>query len=530
MSRTLIQDALCFNPADGSRRRASVLLEGTRIGALLSPDSSVPANTRTLSAHGAFLMPAFHDAHTHFWMGGEFLDALDAGPVRDRSSLCQELLRHAARCRSQGDARSRGGWILGFGLHQDMSLPSLAELDEATGGVPLFLETHDLHSVMVNSTVLQLAGIDAHTPDPPGGSIQHDPQGRPTGLLRENAVDLVRGLKPDPSQSDIRRAILRAQQHAFSLGITAVDENIRLFLLPAYKALATSGELKVAVHGWLIDRNLGEAVFAERPFELGRLKVDTLKLFSDGALGSRSAAVELPYLDGSRGDFVAPLDEIARFMERGAAQGWRLAVHAIGDRAVDRMLAIYEELDRKGLPVRERRHRIEHAQMIRPGDEARFRELGILPSLQPVHCAGDQDGMEERLDARGIARCFIWKGLDHPGAILPLGSDWPVESLDPRLTLYHGASQTSFQGKRLLDPAQALSVDRLLQGLTIDAARAAFWEQRRGSLEPGMDADLVLLDQDPAQLPLPDLCSVPIRSTWCAGEHVHGVDSPGHAS
>ena len=163
--------------------------------------------------------------------------------------------------------------------------------------------------------------------------------------------------------------------------------------------------------------------------------------------------------------------------------------------------------------------------MIRPGDEARFRELGILPSLHPVHCAGDQDGMEERLDARGIARCFIWKGLDHPGAILPLGSDWPVESLDPRLTLYHGASQASFQGKRLLDPAQALSVDRLLQGLTIDAARAAFWERQRGSLEPGMDADLVLLDRDPARLPMTDLRSLPIRSTWCAGEQVHQLDS-----
>jgi predicted amidohydrolase YtcJ len=523
MSRTLIQDALCYEPRDGSRRRGSLLLEGGRIAALLPPDAPPPANTQAWPAEGAFLMPAFHDAHTHFWMGGEFLDALDAGPLHHGAELCQALAAHADRCRSRGDRFRRSGWILGFGLHQGMALPTLAELDEATGEVPLFLETHDLHSVLVNSVVLGLAGITEHTPDPPGGWIERDDRGRPTGLLRENGVDLVRGLKPEPAQTEIEGAILRAQDYAFSLGITAVDENIRLFLLPAYRELASSGRLKVAVHGWLIDSNLGPAVFEHRPFETGRLKVDTLKLFSDGALGSRSAAVDLPYLDGTRGDFVAPPERIAAFMQRAAREGWRLAVHAIGDRAVDRILSIYEELDHAGLPVRGMRHRIEHAQMIRPGDVARFARLGIVPSLQPVHCAADQDGMEERLCATGIARSFIWKGLDGPGVRLPLGSDWPVESLDPRLTLCHGQNRLSFRGRSLLAADQALGLDRLLAGLSCDAAWAAGWESRRGGLEPGMDADLVLLARDPATLAPEQLPALPVSATWCQGEQVHGL-------
>lgn len=529
MHTTLIRNALCFDPRTGERQPASLLLDQGRIAARLAPACDTPAGAREHDARGAFLMPAFHDAHTHFWMGGEFLDALDAGPLHHPNELCQALVQHASRCRGRGDRHQRSGWILGFGLHQGMPLPGLADLDAATGEVPLFLETHDLHSVLVNSVVLNLAGITEHTPDPPGGWIERDGSGRPTGLLRENGVDLVRGLKPEPAQPEIEEAILRAQEYAFSLGITAVDENIRLFLLPAYRALARDGRLRVAVHGWLIDSNLGPAVFEHRPFETGRLKVDTLKLFSDGALGSRSAAVDRPYLDGTRGDFVAEPERIRAFMERAAREGWRLAVHAIGDRAVRAILDVYEELGRLGLADRERRHRIEHCQMIHPEDRERFARLGIVPSLQPVHCAADQDGMEQRLCATGIARSFLWKGLDGPGIRLPLGSDWPVESLDPRLTLYHGSTRESFQGRRLLAPGEELSIDRLLAGLSCDGAWAAGWEHRRGGLEPGMDADLVLLARDPAGCPPPDLKTLSIRSTWCAGQLVYtGPPAPHH--
>jgi predicted amidohydrolase YtcJ len=159
--------------------------------------------------------------------------------------------------------------------------------------------------------------------------------------------------------------------------------------------------------------------------------------------------------------------------------------------------------------------------MIRPADVPRFAALGVLPSLQPVHCAADQDGMEERLGPQGIARSFVWKSLDGPGVMLPLGSDWPVETLDPRRTLFHGSTRTSFQGRRLLDPSEALDIDRLLTGLTRDAAYAAGWEGRRGALEPGMDADLVLLDRDPAAVDTGDLPALPIRHTWCAGRCVY---------
>ncbi len=525
MASFLLHNCLAFDPRSGKRiEDALVHVAGGVIQSVASGRLPEGGELPTVDCEGGFLMPAFHDAHTHTWMGGEFLDYLDASDLDHKDDLLERIAAQAARVRQRGGPDQRSGWVLGYGVHvtRYKPLPTAEEIRDAAQGTPVYIDTNDLHSVLVDSDLLKRAGIDASTPDPPGGSIDRDAAGNPTGLLRENAAGLVSSLKPAPTTEEIKAGILRAQEHAFSLGVTATDENIRLNLFPAYRELVQEGRLKLAIHGWLIDmKNLGESVFGYDPIDEPRFRMDTLKLFSDGALGSSTAAIHGRYLSGGQGTLVAEIPVMEAFMRRGAEAGWRLAVHAIGDRAVREMLDIYERMDRDGLPVKGRRHRIEHAQMVRREDIPRFAELGILPSLQPVHCAGDQDGFEARFTREDQLLNFIWGSFDRLGLCLPLGSDWPVEKLDPRLTLYYGSTQLSYGGLKLLDPQEALGVDRLLRGLTTDAAEAACWEDRRGSLAAGMDADLVLLGADPAALKPEQLLSLPIRRTWAAGEEVY---------
>jgi predicted amidohydrolase YtcJ len=521
---TTLCGARLFDPGTGRRWRGWLRMEQGRIAALGEGDPPEGGGPR-LDLRGAFLLPGLHDAHLHFLLGGETLKMLDASQLARKDELLEAIARRAATV--SAPAEQRAGWVLGYGLPPDAERPGLAELDEAARGLPLRIDFHDLHSVIASSAALARAGLLEPRPDPPGGQIERDAAGKPTGLLRENAALLLRPAVPPAGPAERRASLEAAQALALSFGITAIDDNVNEADLAAYRAAEAEGRLHLRVHGWRNEGNLNP-----RPLELPRLdgprlKVDTLKLFFDGALGSRTAAMHLPYADGSRGALVAEPAALQRWMAAALRRDWRLAIHAIGDRAVGAVLDCFERLQRRGFPVKGRRHRIEHLQFLAPGDLERLAAMEIVPSVQPLHCGSDQDHFAGLVTAEQAARGYPWRSLKARGLRLPVGTDWPVEPLDPRLNLYHGTTRLSRRGLQLLDPAEALGVDELLKGMTADAAWAAGWERELGRLAPGLRADLACFEEDPAELRGPGLLHWRLRCVWSGGRLVHGSPQEG---
>ena len=519
--RMLLHNARLFDPRSGLLRPGALLLENGRIARLLSPASPHVDGAEQVDCGGRLLTPGLFDAHVHLVFGGEALGRLQAPRYEDRVALLQEVARRAGAVSAPPERRA--GWVLGQGLQPGPQLPTLAELDEAAGGVPVCLDTHDLHSCLVNSAALALAGVDDQRADPPGGQVARDAAGRATGLLRENAALWMRPVIPHAEDEERLGFILAAQAHAHGFGITGVGENLRRADLPLFQRLEREERLTLRVQGWRNDGNLCPDTFDLEPFFSPRLRVDTLKLFVDGALGSQSAALTEPYLDGSHGVLVAAPEDLLLWMRRGLERGWRLAVHAIGDLAVSRALDFFAELRREGLPVTGWRHRIEHAQFVRPADFARFRQLEILPSVQPLHCATDQDGFATRLRPSQAELAFPWRSFLAAGLPLPMGTDWPVEPLDPRLNLYHGVTRRSRGGLTLIGQGEALNVPELLRGMSWEAAHAAGWGEELGQLAPGAHADLALWEDDPLESPSDHLPSLRMRAVWSGGRLVAGA-------
>lgn len=516
-ARQVLQNALLHDPRSGWRRPGSLVIEGGRIAALLPPGAPLPSSPCHVDCRGGLLMPGFYDAHVHLVFGGWTLQRLRASAFPTRQDLLQEIARRARE--AEGDPARLSGWVLGQDLHPGEFMPTLDELDEATGSVPLCLDTHDLHSCLCNSAALMLAEAFERE-DPLGGQVVRDAGGRPTGLLRENAALWMRPVIPAASMMDRRAWLLKAQEHAHAYGITGVGENLRREDLDLFRALEAEDLLRLRVQGWRNDGNLDEEVLELAPYFSHRLRVDTLKLFADGALGSQSAAMTQAYVDGSRGGLVADESTLKDWMRRGLERGWRLAVHAIGDAAVSTLLDLFAQLKAEGLPVGGWRHRIEHAQFIQPGDHQRFAELQILPSVQPLHCATDQEGFAARLSREQAAIAFPWRSLLVRGLPLPIGTDWPVEPLDPRLNLLHGQTRRSTGGLQLIGQDEALDLAQLLRGMTWDAAHAAGWGEELGCLGLGAHADLVLWEQDLTTLSLEELARVKPRRVYSGGHAV----------
>jgi len=523
--RTLLHSARLHDPRSGGFRPGALLVEGGRIARVLPGSARLEPGgppAHAIDCGGRLLMPGLFDAHTHLVFGGESIQRLDATRFPRKEDLLAEVARRAAAVTQSPGSRS--GWVLGQGLHPGQRQPSLDELDEASGGVPVCLDTHDLHSCLCNSAALALADA-LDRPDPDGGAMERDSAGRPTGLLLENAAYWMRPVIPSASDEERREWILAAQRLAHGYGITGLGDNLRRADLPLLLELEAENRLRLRIHGWRNDGNLVADTFLLEPHFSPRIRVDTVKLFIDGALGSCSAALDEPYLDGRRGTLVAAPEDIKLWMHQALERGWRLAVHAIGDLAVARTLDLFEELEWHGLPVRGWRHRIEHAQFLRPEDPARFRRLEIIPSIQPLHCATDQDGFATRLRPSTVMRAFPWRSLLEEGLPLPIGTDWPVEPLDPRLNLVHGQTRRSHGGLELIGREEALTLLELLRGMSWEAAHAAGWGEELGCLQPGAHADLVAWEEDPYTLDLPGLSRLAPWMVWSGGEAVVGPRS-----
>lgn len=464
--------------------------------------------TRRVNLDGRFVIPGLTDAHGHVSSLGFALTRVDAVGTKSAAEVASAVRRAA-------QSALPGAWIQGRGWDQndwqEKQFPTAKILDEAAPGHPVALGRVDGHALWVNSRALEAASIDRNTPDPEGGRILRDRDGSPTGVLIDNATDLVEAKIPAPDRAQVKAAIVRALEHCLDNGLTEVhDAGISGEGASVYRELAGSGALPIRVYAMLggTSRALDD-YFAEPPlvgFGGGFLTVRAIKLAIDGALGSRGAALFDDYDDepGRKGLITRRPEEIRSLAEQAFAKGYQVCIHAIGDRgnalALDALEAAL-----KSSPRGDYRPRIEHAQILRVEDFPRFAAGGIIASMQPTHCTSDMPWAEARVGPKRIKGSYAWASLRKSGARLAFGSDFPVESDNPFLGLYAAVTRQDAEGNPAGGwyPAERLLGTQALHAFTAGAAYAAFEESERGALRPGMKADLVVLRDDPTSAERP---------------------------
>lgn len=449
---------------------------------------------------GAVVLPGLVDAHGHLEGLGWVLSHVQLAETADEHELVDRV---AARAR-QDAASGRTGWLEGYGWDQTRwpggAFPTHAALSAAVPDRPVWLARIDGHAGLANRRALELAGIERHTPDPSGGRIVRDIDGNPTGVLVDAATTLVTGQIPPPGDEERVRWFLAALGYCAALGLTGVhDCGATAGDLALLCRLDEEGRLPIHVYAMVegADEPTLEAWLARGPYLGRRLTIRAVKLHLDGALGSRGAALFEPYLDdpGDRGlELLAP-ECFAALAGRIDRAGFQVAVHAIGDRAN----AIALDGFAAAVVPSSSRPRLEHAQLLRSADIARAAAVGVIASVQPTHATSDAPWVERYLGTERLEGAYAWRSLKNAGVRLALGSDFPIESPDPREGLFAAITRKNRRGQPPggFRPEQRLAPEEALRGFTEGAAFAAFEEARAGRIAPGFRADLTVLPVDP---------------------------------
>ncbi|MGE0741954.1 MAG: amidohydrolase [Hyphomonadaceae bacterium] len=459
---------------------------------------------REIDLGGAAAFPGFTDSHVHLTYVGMAAMVLDLVGVESIAAL-QRRLADYARAHPSGPIIGRG-WIE---THwPERRFPTRGDLDGIVGDRPVFLERIDGHAAVVNSAALALAGIDASTPDPDGGRIERDASGAATGMLIDNAAALAQSRFPSPTDAQRREALRQAARIYAARGWTGVhnmstsgDEHIDFLDLDGAGDMPLSANLYLAPPQRYVDAaRTWETMRARGAFESARVRVRGYKLYMDGALGSRGAALLAPYSDASGdGLLVTPPDELRLMLSHAREYGVQVATHAIGDRGNRLVLDAYRDaFANSPTALRAARWRIEHAQVIAREDLPRFAELGVIASMQPSHAISDLHFAPARLGPDRLAGAYAWRSLLASGAVVCAGSDAPVEKGDPLIEFYaatyrhdlSGFAGPDWRGEEAVSRAQALHM------LTTAPAFASFSEAERGTIEPGKRADLSAFSVD----------------------------------
>ena len=470
---------------------------------------------RVIDLRGRSVYPGFTDAHGHIESLGAALLNLDLAGTTSPGEIRGRLQEWRKQLKS-------GQWIRGRGWDQndwaEKKFPHHRDLDDVAGDVPVVLSRVDGHAVWVNQRVLEIAGITRETRDPEGGMIVRDPDGAPTGVFVDAAVDLLQSVLPRPSEEDRSAAIRRSLAMCVSLGLTAVhDMGVDSAGLELYRRLGGRRELPLRVYAVIegSDTALVSASFARGPevdLYNGMLTIRAVKMYADGALGSYGAALLEPYSDapGNRGLTLTSSAALTDLCTRAIDRGFQVCTHAIGDRANAIVLDAYEAAQSRaaGANREDPRFRIEHAQVVAPADIPRFKRLSVLPSMQPTHCTSDMPWAGVRLGEARLRGAYAWRSFLDVGSIIPGGSDFPVEHPNPLLGFYAAVTRQDLNGQPPdgWHAGQRMSRMEALMSFTAWAAYAAFQERSRGSLEEGKLADLVVLSEDimtiePARIP-----------------------------
>lgn len=485
----------------------------------------VGSGTQIVDARGGLVLPGFADGHTHFVDGGFQLASLD---LRDAATP-QEFVRRIA---AFAKTRQPGQWILGgdwdHTLWPGQPLPRREWIDSVTPDNPVFLSRVDGHEALANTAALKAAGVTKDTPTPSGGEALHDARtGESTGIFKDQALGLIDKAVPAPTPEENDSAVARALAYAASLGVTATANMSASWAdLASYRRLEKAGRMTLRVYLYLpIDQwgAVADTVHASGPGD-DWVRIGGLKGFMDGSAGSRTAYFFDAYNDsaGYRGLLQNPEADMRTWIGNADSAGLQVAVHAIGDRANAILLAIYDSVT-KAHGTRDRRFRVEHAQHLRAEDIAAFGRLRVVPSMQPYHAIDDGRWVEQRIGPERIKTTYAFRDLLDTGAPLAFGSDWTVATLDPLWGVYAAVTRRTLDGKNPGGwvPQQKITLAEALRAYTAGNAWAVFAESQWGTLAPGRDADVVVLDHDLFTMAPESLATARVAVTIVGGKIVY---------
>jgi hypothetical protein len=498
--------------------------------------------TQLVDLGGAFVMPGFNDAHAHLGMGGKILLSVDL-------LGCKSLTDMQARIRAAAEKLPAGQWLTGGGwdhtLWADKKVPTRQDIDGSAEGHPAIFTRVDGHIAVADSAALAAAGITRGTQAPEGGAIDHDASGEPTGILRETAQSLVKVPPPTPEQR--RHGLELALQDAVSHGVTTVQDFSDWDDFLVFEQMEKEGKLPARIAEWIPFAEplaLEEQQRAQHPKTDRMLHTTMLKGFMDGSLGSRTAAMNAPYADdpGNSGLPRFEQGELNAMAIERAKAGFQMGFHAIGDRAVEMALNAFAAAEqattpttippqvvtptigvRKAFvfPVRDGRYRIEHSQVVGPGDFARYRELGVIASMQPNHLLTDMAWAEQRIGPERSKYAYAWKSFLDAGVPLAFGTDYPVEPITPYRGVYASVTRENEAGTIVFHPEQKLTMGETLFAYTQGSAYAEFAEAWKGKLAPGFVADFVVLDRDLTAVPPHEILGTKVLRTVVGGKTVY---------
>jgi predicted amidohydrolase YtcJ len=483
----------------------------------------IGSNTQVIDLRGKLVLPGFNDAHLHFASGGLYLLGIDLRPARNEKEFVSIIKEYIKKL-------PNGEWVTGGNWDHEnwpsKKHPRKELIDAVTPDHPVLVERLDGHMALANTLALKLAGITRDTPDPQGGEIVKDKKtGEPSGILRDNACGLVSAIIPPISRDRRKQAIMAAMHHAQELGITSVQDNSSREDLEIYQELLAKGELGVRINAWrdsgcIADfSRIGIGTAFGGPF----LRLGVIKIFVDGSMGAGTALFFEPYADDQQacGLPIYKESELNAMVLAADKAGLQIAAHAIGDKANAWILnALAQARLENG--ARDSRHRVEHSQVVRPEDVARFSELAVIASIQPSHCIDDMRWAEKRIAAR-VNNAYRFASFLKSGVRLAFGTDWDVEPLDPRLGIYAAVSRELPAGGPAggWHPDEKLPLAEAIESYTLGSAYAEFQEKEKGSIAPGKWADLAVMEENLFQIPKKAVLKAAVAMTILAGKIIY---------
>ena len=529
----IVTNARIYTADDAAPMAEALAVSGGKllfVGSAIEAMALKGSATTVIDAGGRTIIPGMTDAHAHLYGLGVELRQVDLTGTKSYDEVISRVAAKAATL-------PKGTPVLGRGWDQndwsDTRLPTNAALSAATPDHPVLLTRVDGHAVLANAVAVTKAGVTADTKDPEGGRIMRDARGAATGVFVDNAQRLMEAAARGGEAINPREVLRSAVREANRWGLTGVHEmGVSPAIVGTYEAAAQTGELTLRAYvllsgdsatvNWAMARGPRSALFD------GRLWVRSIKLYGDGALGSRGAALLDPYADDAQNNGLLVMQPawIESVSERALKSGWQVATHAIGDRANRLVLDAYAAA-LKAVPTADHRFRIEHAQIIHHDDIGRFAALGVIPSMQASHQTSDMYWAGNRLGAERLRGAYAWRSLLSTGVIIPNGSDFPVEYVNPLLSFHAAIARQDADDFPAGGwyPEQRMTRDEALRSMTIWPARASFQEQVLGSLTAGKYADFVLLDQDIMRIAPELVLRTHVLQTWVGGTKVYEMSA-----
>jgi predicted amidohydrolase YtcJ len=486
-------------------------------------------DAKVVDGHGHTLLPSLIDAHGHVLELGYARNSVD---LSDTKSLDEAL----AKVKTYAAAHPEATWIRGGGWNQEIwklgRFPTATELDTAVSDRPVWLSRVDGHAAWANSAAIKLAGVTKATTDPSGGRIERDADGHPAGVFVDGAGALIDAVVPALTKQDKKAALDSALAEMARVGLTGVgDAGIDLENYQLYRQYADAHKLTARIYAMIRDTGDSfDAISKDGPligYANDFLTVRTVKLFADGALGSRGAAMLTPYSDDPKNRgllFMSPVVMTAK-INKAFDKGYQVAIHAIGDRANREVLDSYAAAYETHPDAIALRNRVEHAQIVSLPDIPRFVTLHLIASMQPTHATSDMNMAEDRIGHERMKGAYAWQRFLKQGTVIAAGSDFPVESPNPFYGLYSAVTREDHQGQPPGGwyPQQDMTMVEALRAFTLDAAYAEHAEKTLGTLEPGKWADFILVDHDVMKDPSSKLWDTTVLQTWIGGRQVYGA-------